>query len=241
VQRAVNPGAGEMVIVANPKRKTRAVRIYRRRKAAASSRPRTVQAKAANPHRRRRRTVHLRTNVYRRRRRHNPQISNMLKLALWGSVGAVGTRAGTQLALGASNTSWLGYLGNLVAAYILGWLGEKGLGPEIGNAIAAGGGIATVLRIASEQFFANSSLNQYLSLSGLGDAQFSFSGVGDYVNDPFLIPTVSSGANQMTTWPNPPFVPPAPPPALPASGAAAPAGKGMHGLGVARWQAPFQR
>jgi hypothetical protein len=154
----------------------------------------------------------------------------MLKMAAWGSVGAVGTRAGTQLVLGGSNQGWLGYLANLVAAYVLGLLGDKFAGNEAGTAIAAGGGIATILRIASEQFFAGSSLNQYLTLSGLGDSQFSVSGVGEYVNDPYAIPSVSQGPNQLTTPLLPPLVPTIPAPS-----------KGMHGLGVARWTAGFNR
>jgi len=155
----------------------------------------------------------------------------MLTNAAWGSVGAVATRAGTQLVLGASNTGWMGYLANLVAAYVLGFAGEKAVGKDAGEAIAVGGGIATVLRIASEQIFASSSLSQYLSLSGLGDAQFSVSGVGEYVNDPYAIPSISSGANQLTQ----PLLPPL------ANAPVVVPSKGMHGLGINRWKSPWEQ
>jgi hypothetical protein len=222
-----NPGAGEMLIMANPHRR------QRRSNASPTRRRRRSASRASNPARRRRYARNHAMPYRRRRHSRNPNLKNMLTVAAWGSVGAVGTRAGTQLVLGASNTSWMGYAANLVAAYVLGYLGERFVGQAAGDAIAAGGGIATVLRIVSEQFLASSSLNQYLSLSGLGDAQFSVTGMGEYVNDPFAIPSISSGNNQLTQALLPPLVsPPAPAPT---------SGKGMHGLGASRWTPPWAR
>lgn len=177
-----NPGAGELIIMGNPRRK----RNKRRRR-------------ASNPHRRRYSMKNARRHRSYRRRR-NPAINRgMLELTLAGGVGAVATRAGVQALLGDKNAGAMGYGANVIAALGLGFVGDKFGGGNIGQGLMLGGLIATVLRIAKEQFFASSPLAAQLSLQGLGDADFALSG---YVNDPFTLPTTSEGPDQLTITPN---------------------------------------
>jgi hypothetical protein len=178
-----NPGAGELIIMGNPHRRHKNARSRRRN-------PRRHHSRRQNP-------IHVRRY---RRHRHNPTFDrDSLSLALYGSVGAVVTRAGTQAVLGDKNTGIMGYVGNGVVAGVLGYAGEKFVSPRAGQGLLVGGLIGLVLRIAKEQFFASSPLAAQLSLQGMGDADFALSG---YVNDPFTLPTTSSGPDQLTVTPN---------------------------------------
>lgn len=171
------------------------------------------------------------------RRRHNPAINRHLAtLVVAGSVGAVATRAGTQAILGDKNASWLGYGSNVLAAFILGYAGEKFVSADAGLGLLAGGLIGTVLRVAKEQIFASSPLAEQLSLQGLGDADFA---LGDYVQDQFTLPTTSAGPDQMTVTPNQYWAVPV---ALPKKGMAGYDYASMGGRGGAvidRWKTPW--
>lgn len=177
-----NPGAGTLLVVGNPRRKRK--KNYRKHNPRRRHNPRHMVAARRS---------------YRRRR--NPMGVNKetLSLALYGAVGAVGVRAGTQAILGDKNAGAVGYVGNLVASGILGFAGSRFISPNAGMGILVGGLIALVLRIAKEQFFASSPLAAQLQLQGMGDADFALSG---YVTDPFTLPTTSEGADQLTVTPN---------------------------------------
>lgn len=181
--RRRNPGAGELIIMGNPHRR----------------RHRNARSRKSNPRRRHYRHNPMRVRHHRRYRRNPAFGKDTVAMALWGSAGAVVTRAGTQALLGDKNAGPVGYVANAAVAAVLGYAGERFVSANAGQGLLVGGLIGLVLRIAKEQFFASSPLAAQLSLQGMGDADFALSG---YVNDPFTLPTTSSGPDQITVTPN---------------------------------------
>jgi hypothetical protein len=151
---------------------------------------------------------------YRRRsnRRRNPVISGMsiadlVKIGASAAAGGYATRSLTQLVLQSNNEGWMGYAANFVAAALLGWAGDKFLGKDYAVGIIAGGWATTFARIWDEQV----SKMSPAQLSGLGDV--SYAGLGEYVQTPYPLPTVSkpNAAGQYIVqqppWPAPPALP----------------------------------
>ena len=104
-------------------------------------------------------------------RRSNPgQVTEYAKLGLAIVGGAVGSKMATQLILSASNTGWMGYLGNLVATLALGWGASKAFKDKMISQGVVGGGIAQLaVRIISDQ----TPYGSYLAGAGVGDYQAS--------------------------------------------------------------------
>lgn len=223
------PGGGVLSLMTNPK-KRRSRNVRRRRR----SNPFKQSTKS---YRRRRRS-----NPFMRkyRRRSNPVISGMsltdlVKIGASAAAGGYATRSLTQLVLQSNNEGWMGYAANFVAAGILGWAGDKFLGKDYAIGIIAGGWATTFARIWDEQI----SKMSPAQLSGLGDV--SYAGMGDYVQTPYSIPSVSTrnAAGQYIVQ-QPPW--PSAVPALPAAGGAKMA-TGTRGMGrthpkrfTPRWQ-----
>lgn len=105
-------------------------------------------------------------------RRSNPGamagVGGFMSAAAWAIAGAVGSKYLTQAVLGASNTGYLGYGSNLIAAFVMG----KGVGmfvknKQAENAVILGGVIQTLLRWAIDQ----TPIGSRLSAIGMGDYQ----------------------------------------------------------------------
>lgn len=231
-------GGGELALMTNPKRKRRtkanSSRSRRRR-----SNPWPFAKKATAKRRcRRRANPSFRSS---RRRRSNPlgivqgeSLTDLLKVGVAAAGGGYGARSLTQLVLQANNTGWMGYGANILATLGLAWVAGKFLGPKIGLGVAAGGISATAIRIWSEKV----SQTSPSQLSGLGDLDFSSSGLGEYVQTPFSVPSNSvKDANGNYVVQNPWL--------LPAAAAAGPAAKGptpskpMGVVPVARFKSRF--
>lgn len=120
-----------------------------------------------------------RTYAVRHHRRRNPGLGRATEyIKLGASVvgGAVGSKYATQLVLGAKNTGWMGYLGNLVATGLLAWGANMAFRDKIVAQGVVGGGIAQVIvRVIGDQ----TPYGQYLS---------GVPGVGDYQASAFLTP-----------------------------------------------------
>jgi hypothetical protein len=193
--RKKNPGdiISFGLAAANPRRKRRknamASTKHRRRRTARSQVSHRRRTKG-NPvrhfrvrHRRRAaarrnepgpRRHYQRRRVRMNRRRHyrrNPglgAVGGLFVQAAWTIGGAVGTRAITQLALGAKNTGILGYAGNFVTAMLLGWGTKRFLrSPSAASAVVVGGMVALTLRLITDYTPIGKMIN--LQLSGFGD------------------------------------------------------------------------
>lgn len=147
----------------------------RRSASKANPQRRTRRSTHSHSRRRRRGTVMAQRNpsrfmARRRRSSRNPNFVsggvNALKRGLYALIGLVLARQVPQLALGAGNTGWMGYAANFATALVAGWAGTKFLGSDAGSAILLGGGLYTVARWLGDTF---SPVQQYLSLSGVGD------------------------------------------------------------------------
>ncbi len=170
------------------------------RKRRNSRRRRRSNPHAVKSHRRRNAFFHS------RRRRRNPvniggmDMTSVLKVSAGAAIGGVATRGLTQMVLQSSNTDGIGYLANAVAALGLGWLTGKFAGKDVGLGVMAGGIAATIQRVWSEKV---SQLSPS-AMSGLGDLDYSSSGLGAYADSYFPMPTVSaqSGGYLLSSGPN---------------------------------------
>ena len=104
-------------------------------------------------------------------RRSNPgRVTEYIKAGAAVVGGAVGSKVATQLALGAKNTSWMGYIGNLVATGLLGWGAHVAFKDKLVSQMVIAGGIAQVIvRVIGDQ----TPYGSYLSGAGVGDYQAS--------------------------------------------------------------------
>jgi hypothetical protein len=129
---------------------------------------------------------------HRRGRRRNPglfsNVGSILKSGFYALIGLVIARQIPQWALGARNTSWLGYGANLVTTILAAMLAHKMLGPNVGEMVAVGGGLYTVNRFIQDQL---SPVGKVLSVSGLGD----YMSLGDIQQGyfPLPVPTDANG------------------------------------------------
>jgi len=152
----------------------------RRKRSYRASNRRRYHARNRNPFFGKRRHYH---------RRRNPgmggTISEITGLILWGTGGAIVSRALPQLVLQANNTGFVGYFANLLVAVLGGGLVGRFAKGNSGSRFTAGGVIATGLRIFSDYF---GSQAQQFGLSG--DLDFD---LGYYVPNSFPLPTTGAG------------------------------------------------
>jgi hypothetical protein len=109
----------------------------------------------------------------RRHSRRNPGGGQVVEYVKAGAAvvgGAVGSKLATQAVLGASNTSWMGYGGNLVATGLLGWGSHLAFKNKLITQMVIAGGIAQVIVRMIGDF---TPYGQYLSGAGVGDYQAS--------------------------------------------------------------------
>jgi hypothetical protein len=121
----------------------------------------------------RRRTTKKMYFAKRRHSRRNPgggQVFEYVKAGAAVVGGAVGSKLATQAVLGASNTSWMGYGGNLVATGLLGWGSHLAFKNKLITQMVIAGGIAQVIVRMIGDF---TPYGQYLSGAGVGDYQAS--------------------------------------------------------------------
>lgn len=150
----------------NPRRKPTTMAKTRPKKKASSPR------RSKNPA-----NARSRRPSYGHRRRRNPSnptsgtirgASTFITEAITAAVALATTRQLPQMVLQANNTGWIGYGANLATTLAAGYAADKFGGERQRNAALIGGGAYLVSRVLAEQF---SPVGQYLSLSGLGDAQ----------------------------------------------------------------------
>jgi hypothetical protein len=165
-----NPGEIIAMTLGNPARKkggkVAATKKHRRRRRSTSKhnagRRRIYnRSRRHNPSRR----VHHRTH----RRRHNPagyRWSDVFVLGGGALVGSSLSSAGTQLVLGTSNSGMMGYAGNLVATFILSWLGGMVTRNRAFPAGILAGGIGSLMRRIIADY---SLLGGYSAQLGMGD------------------------------------------------------------------------
>ncbi len=113
---------------------------------------------------------HTKANTGRRRStRRNPgmgDITGLATSAVFTIAGAVGTKYLTQMVLTTSNTGVMGYLGNLVSAFLLSW-GVKAFmkNDRAAGAVLSGGIVQVVLRLIADY----TPFGQYTANLGMGD------------------------------------------------------------------------
>lgn len=107
-----------------------------------------------------------------RPRRRNPISSNIVakpvQLLKAGAIGAIAyfaTRQVPQVLLKTRNTSWVGYLANLLTALGCAGVADKYFGPEAGQSAFVGGGMYLFTRVLNDQ----TPYGATLALSGVGD------------------------------------------------------------------------
>jgi hypothetical protein len=111
----------------------------------------------------------------------------MLKNALGVIGGAVASRYATQLALGAKNSGPIGYIGNAVAALVLGWAAKKFLkSPQLGAMVTLGGFTGLALRMLNDL----TPIGQYVNLQLAGAGKAGDTGIGLITDSYFAVPTV---------------------------------------------------
>lgn len=121
-------------------------------------------------HSKARRSNGMKKNSGRRRSvRRNPSLgdlSGMVTSAVFTIAGAVGTKYITQMVLTTSNTGVIGYLGNLVSAFLLSW-GVKSFmkNERAAGAVLAGGIVQVVLRLIADY----TPFGEYTKNLGMGD------------------------------------------------------------------------
>lgn len=143
-----------------------------------------------------------------RRRRRNPLAlggRELIPTALWAIAGGVATRAIPQLLLKDSNTGIFGYGANALTAVALSWAAERFVSSNAGKGVLIGGAVMLGGRLISD-FFGKSLVSfgdvfGTTGTSGLGahgDPSFD---LGLYTPGEFVVPTVSTGENQMVNYP----------------------------------------
>lgn len=204
-KRRQNPGASELFIVGNPKPMAKHKRSRRR-------------MLAVNRHRNP--VIRHRSRARRHRRRNPLDLKDNAALALWASVGGVGTRMAVQTFMPNQNSGVTGYAANAATAVVLGWIGDKFISPRAGQGLLIGGLAGTVMRIASDTILkSNPQAQSAAAMSGLaGDREFA---LGDFQSSYFFEPSVNTGPNQVVV--PPPFAAYLPP-AVPAAKSS-----GLHG------------
>jgi len=111
-------------------------------------------------------------------------LTGLVTNAVFTIAGAVGTKYVTQMVLSDKNTGVMGYLGNLVSAFLLSW-GVKAFmkNDRAASAVLAGGIVQVVLRLIADY----TPFGQYTANLGMGDYTASV-GMGVYTPQNFLTP-----------------------------------------------------
>ena len=113
----------------------------------------------------------MKSNGRRRHARRNPagvSISDLLMEGVFATAGAVGSKLLTQAVLGASNTGFMGYLGNAAAGLALGLAaGATNATRKYAKDVYVGAVVGIVIRVISDY----TSYGSALALSGIGDYQ----------------------------------------------------------------------
>lgn len=193
-----NPGKRKGVKMAKRLKNTKAAKAARRRyRMSAKKNPgitkrrRTHAHKAAPRRRMRRRNSAVVIRRINRGRRRNAGVSSMLSGVVGKSVGviagALGARYLPQLVLGGNNTGVVGYVGNLVSSFALGYVGKKAVSPDFGTSVMAGGIASTILRILNDTTSFGTYINTALSGAGKGGDI----GLGIIQNSSFPLPQVA--------------------------------------------------
>ncbi len=163
-------GGGELIVMANKHRSTKKKKSYSRNPKRHSSSKRNG-------------AFGFRRKTY--RRHSNPafaggSMKEVFVVGLGAAAGAVGPRAITQLVLGDKyNSGFTGYGVNLVIGGVLAWGAAKFFGKNIGLGVAAGTIAGVLMRFWSEKI---SMISPAAALSGLGDPDFSGTGMGHAQN-----------------------------------------------------------
>jgi hypothetical protein len=128
----------------------------------------------------------MKANGHRRRTKRNPSMGDLgglVSSAVFVIAGAVGSKYATQMVLGSSNTSFMGYFGNLVSAFVLSW-GVKSFmkNEKAAAAVLSGGIVQVVLRLINDY----TPFGQYTANIGMGDA--GCAGMNAYMPQNFLTP-----------------------------------------------------
>jgi len=104
-------------------------------------------------------------------RRRNPGLGNLTGIvtnAAFVIVGALGSKLGAQLILGANNTGWMGYAGNEAVGVGLWFFTEHVMkNKEASSGVIAGTVVEIILRIINDM----TPFGQYVSGLGMGDYQ----------------------------------------------------------------------
>jgi hypothetical protein len=166
---------------------------YARKAKANTGRPRHRRRSTASTgtrRRARRRNMGVRRNTgrrYARRRntgRRNPgtgSIGEVITTSTFVLVGALGSKLGAQLVLGANNTGVVGYAGNLAAGGVLWFLTDK----VMKNKTAASGVIAgTVAQLILRLINDYTPFGSYVSQLGMGDYQMQSYVTPQILTDP---------------------------------------------------------
>ena len=93
-------------------------------------------------------------------------VTGLVTSAVFTIAGAVGSKYLTQMVLTTSNTGVMGYLGNIVSAFLLS-LGREGIHAQsdCGAAVLSGGFVQVVLRLIADY----TPFGQYTANLGMGD------------------------------------------------------------------------
>lgn len=165
---------------------------------ATTKKNRSRKAKSNASHRR---STKKNTGHHRRGTKRNPSMGDLTGLAtsaVFTIAGAVGTKYLTQMVLTSSNTGVMGYLGNLVSAFLLSW-GVKAFmkNDRAAAAVLSGGIVQVVLRLINDY----TPFGAYTANLGMGD--YSASGIGNYMPQNFVTPQrLTDGLNsaQLQTY-----------------------------------------
>jgi hypothetical protein len=129
--------------------------------------------------------------------RSNPgRVTEYLKAGAAVVGGAVGSKLGTQAVLGARNTEWMGYLGNLVATGLLGWGAHAAFKDKMVSQMVIAGGIAQVIVRAIGDY---TPYGSFLAGSGVGDYQASA-----FLTPQRMMPNAMNSAALEQSWLSPP-------------------------------------
>lgn len=221
--RRSNPGEIIGFTLANPARKKGSKKVAatkrKRKNRSRVNRSRRNPAHASTHRKHRRRTKRNPGYRVRHNRRRNPGaggIGGYVTNAVFVIVGALGSKLGAQLILGANNTSWVGYGMNAVVGAGLWFITEKVMhNREAAQGVIAGTLVEIILRIINDM----TPFGSYVSGLGMGDYMMQ-----SFVTPQVLVDPYNSAQIQIPNGWAPQIVAPA------TTGAPAAAAAGMSGV-----------
>lgn len=171
--RKPNPGEIIAMTLGNPARRKKVAHTKRRRstsrKSYAGHHRRPKKQKKHQHHNPARHRVYNRARRHHHRRMMNPaghRWGDIFVLGGGALVGSTLSSAGTQLVLGSSNSGVMGYGANLVATFLLSWVGGMVVRNKSFQAGILAGGIGALMRRIIADY---SLLGGYTSQLGMGD------------------------------------------------------------------------